>query len=832
MRRLAPRLLACALFGAQAAQASPFTVPTLLAQERLGPVSFDPSQRWLVVPTIAPYASAPRWDLEDFTPMTITRLRVVDLTGEVPPRTLPAKVGGLEDWGWTPGPYSPSGDRMAMVRARGDQLEAGVLDLATGQAVWTGLYPVDGVMGRTLQWRSDQELLVVAKDPAAPSLFGVLGLPVQRRQADLWRATHENRVAVTVVGSGRFLEETPSAPANRLMSVDAATGKATSLASGTFFDLEIAPGGRYAAMLQGGAPLRLDPKAAIHTVDPRNRRRLAIVDLDTQETFAPCIDCDVEADLLAWSPNGRSLIVFARQDTEAWDQGHYRRIDVAGRTESRLDDPAVTPMTETTGWGARVPRADWMGQTPLLLGRSSGPAEATGDWFAFGPGGTKDLTSRLPPGKRVLAAVAPDAIVVAVNGKLWRVDARGRATAWGAGTPVRSTGLPGGDRLSFNNRPSIAGLAALETPGKARPPAIRVGAKARPIGVVPGAGETVLATAPRAAAIAVLARDSHGVETVRLRRAGANPVTVATVNAHLAAVDFADPRPVVHAGPRGEALTSWLYLPPGHAPGARLPLVIIPYPGKSYPAAPAANAPPARQLFLNAQVLAAAGYAVLLPSLPIDEAREPADGLADRLLAIAEAAAAAEPSLDLDRLALWGHSYGGWAVLMAASQSPRFRAVVAGAFIADLASNYARSNLFGALAPDVDVGLGGDFGWTELGQARMGVPPWADPGKYARNSPALAAGKITAPLLLIMGDLDGNPSQARTMFGAMFRQDKDALLLTYHGEAHVVMTPSNVADLHERLLRFLGETLGPVDRPQADQAAESLPSQTRDQASR
>jgi dipeptidyl aminopeptidase/acylaminoacyl peptidase len=835
MRRFAPRLLACALASAQAAQASPFTVPVLLAQERLGAVSFDPSERWLVAPTTAPYASAPRWDLEDYTPMTITRLRVVDVTGKTPPRTLPETVGGPGDWGWTPGPYSPSGARMAVIRARADQMEVGVLDLASGRAVWTGLYPVDGVMGRTLQWRSEDRLLVVAKDPASPSLLGVMGLPVQRRLAERWRATHENRVGVTVSGSGRFMDQTPPPPDNRLVEVEAVSGRVRDLAAGPFFDLEIAPGGRHAALLASGPPLKLDAAMPLHTVEPRTKKRLALVDLDSGERFWPCAGCDVEVDLLAWSPQGRSLIVFARQDGEPWTAGGYRRIDVAARAQTRLSDRAVIPMTQATAWGSRVPRADWMGETPLILARPAGattdkaPAATTGDWFALGPGGARNLTAGLPPGKRTLAATGPDAIVVGVEGRMWRIDAQGRARPFAKGAAVRATGLPGGDRLTFNQRPPIASLVVAEPGAAGGPIRIRAGTDARAVDVAPAVGETLLASAPGARAIAALGRDAHGVETLTLRRAGAPAATVATLNQGLADIDFATPRPIAHKGPRGEALTSWLYLPPERRPGERLPVVIIPYPGKVYPAPPAGAVPPARQLFLNAQLLAAAGYAVLLPSLPVDETREPAEGLAERLLGVAEAAGAAEPDLDLERLGLWGHSYGGWTVLMAATQSPRFKAVIAGAFAANLASNYARANLFSTLAPDADLGFSADFGWSELGQGRMGVPPWIDPERYARNSPALQADRITAPLLLVMGDLDGAPSEATTMLGAMFRQGKDAQLLTYHGEAHVVMTPANVADLHARILAFLAQTLGP---PGSAQAADSRSSQTRAQASR
>ena len=73
-------------------------------------------------------------------------------------------------------------------------------------------------------------------------------------------------------------------------------------------------------------------------------------------------------------------------------------------------------------------------------------------------------------------------------------------------------------------------------------------------------------------------------------------------------------------------------------------------------------------------------------------------------------------------------------------------------------------------------------GWTETLQGGMGGPPWADPARYIRNSPLMAAGRITTPLLLIDGDQDiGQPTQSGLMFSALYRQNKDALLATYWG---------------------------------------------------
>jgi len=813
MRRLAPRLLACALFGAGAAQATPFTVDQLLAQQRLGAVSIDPSQRWLVVPTTGPYRSATSWALEFDTPMTITRLSVVDLRADGPPRSLLAEADGgsgdgLGAYGYTPGPFSPSGARMAVIRARGASLEVGIVTLATGAVVWTGLFPTSDVWGRSMQWAGEDRLILLAKDADAPAMGALTGALTQGRLIEKWRRTREGRTGVTLLGAGRYLDRTPSAPPGRLVAVDAASGQGRVLAQGSFIDLEVAPGGRRAAVLAEAETLHPDPSSPAYTTDPYRRRRVVVVDLASGATWAPCPTCEVATDLLAWSPSGLQLLVYAKPDTARWTAARYWRLDAAARRAEPLEDPAAKTSAETTRYGSRVPRADWMGEDPLILAQAQDAPTGQTDWLRWTADGPRPLTRGLPPGPRALEATAANAIVVSLAGKLWRIDGQGRAKLLGTGASVPGPGAAGGERLAFNNRPAVDALTlALPAPDGQDLGQVR-DHRLRRLGLTTAPGESVLAAAGRAGAVASLGRDPHGVERVVLRRRDRPPQILVTLNPQLAAVDFARPRAIAHKGPRGQALTSWLYLPPGLPAGRKAPLVTIPYLGRDYPGPPASQSAPARQVFLNAQILAGAGYAVLLPSLPIDPDREPSEGLADQILNVVDAAAAQEPAIDASRLALMGHSYGGYTVLAAATQSPRFKAVVASAFSADLIGHYTRKSLSATVLPEAGVTLMGDAGWAELGQGRMGAPPWRDPQRYVRNSPVLAADKITAPVMLIMGDLDGDPAQALTMFGALFRQDKDAMLLTYHGEGHVVLTPGNIADEYRRVLDFLKAQVG------------------------
>lgn len=812
MRRLAPRLLACALLGAGAAQASPFTVERFLAQERLGRVSIDPSQRWLVAPIAAADRTAPRWDLEDDTYRTITQLRVFDLVDGGAPKLYPQKVGGPDDWGYSPGPYSPSGAKMAVTRARGRSLEVGVLDLATGQAVWTGLNPIDERIGRAVQWRSDTQLVVAAKAPEAITLAGLNGWQTQARWIDQWRATDEGRLGVTVMGSGRYLDRNPVSTATRLVTVSAATGQGRVLTEGDFLDVEVAPGGRYAALYANGEAVRPDPAKPRSSADTFRRHRLTLIDLENGEAWSPCPKCDLAPYLLAWSPRGSDLLVYARDDTAEWAQARYWRITPGRRTAAPLDDASVAPVAKTTGPGYITPRADWMGETPLIQGRSTGSGGAgrnEPDWFAWADGGPVNLTASLPPGPRALEAVSADAIVVSSAGQLYRIGQAGGASGLGAGRRVPGPGFAGSERLAYNSRPSVKDLVVALDKDKSAAPAILKNGRVDTLGIIAPDGESLVAVAPRLRLAATVRRDAHGVQTVSVAQPGRPARSMTTVNADLSRVDFSAPRPIPHKGPRGEALTSWLYLPPERSAGLRAPLVVVPYPSAVFDAPPTEEAPPIRYAMTSGQILAGRGYAVLVTSLPVDERREPTQGLAGDVLAIVDAAAAAEPTIDAERLAVWGHSYGGYAALAMAAQSPRFKAVIAVSFVAERLGNYSPYNLVTAVGPEAGVLFPYFAGYAERGQGRMQVAPWKDPQIYVRNSPMLAADKVTAPALLIMGGMDKDPGQLADMFGALFRQDKDALSVFYPGEGHVFQSPANVADYYARIFAFLDEHIGP-----------------------
>jgi dipeptidyl aminopeptidase/acylaminoacyl peptidase len=239
--------------------------------------------------------------------------------------------------------------------------------------------------------------------------------------------------------------------------------------------------------------------------------------------------------------------------------------------------------------------------------------------------------------------------------------------------------------------------------------------------------------------------------------------------------------------------------------------VVLPYPGDTGSAPPSSQGAGGFARAPNAQILAGAGYAALVPALPFIPGKEPMDSLAGQVLAPVDAAAC-QGLVDGERVAAWGHSYGGYTAVAIATQSPRFKAIIAGAPTVNLAAAYGRLGPYNAVVPEAGLPIAASSGWLEGGQARMGVPPWKDPGRYARNSPIAYVDKITAPVLILQGDFDKSLDQPQALFAALYRMRKDAIFVTYRGEAHVIYSPGNVRDQYARALSLLAETLHP---PQA-----------------
>lgn len=797
MRFLAGPALACAL--ATSANAAPqpplrsYTVEDMLAVRNFGRAAFSGDGRTAVFEVQGPITSAGRWDLEFLSILRTSRLYVVDADKGGVPRPLLGSAAGV---GETLGALSPDGRRLIVYRLKGHTNELGVVDLATRKVRWSGRMVDAEAWFSLARWRNNSEVAMIATSPDTPSMLLNQGWQSQARTAAAWQAAQDGHLSVVALRGGPGAEQNPPWPANDLVLFDATQGRSRIVARGRFMELSVAPGGATAALILADEPVSMDGALLAQNGLFDRRRRLLFVNLSTGATLLACPRCDLAASLVGWSPDGASAVVTARPDDAKsgdWRDIRYWRLSVNGQAAKLSDD--LAPGTSRTVGGTTAllrPDAGWIDTAPAVLARRGG--ETGLSWWRIDPDGPHAMAEATrPDGGQRLAASPRGFLIRTPKGVI------------DASEPAASLAEP---RDKVLTAPVLAGEL---------PRAVLVettdGAKTRDLAgqwrasVPVASGASLLALAPATGATLTLSKTPQGVGTLWLSKPGKAPALLMTLNAGLAQIDLPPPRPIVHRTPRGGTVTSWLYTPGDHKAGDERPLVVVPYPGSDYGAPSALAAPDVRGYTANIRLLVGAGYAVLAPSLPIPADAPPQEGLAGAMLMAVDAALAADRGLSKTKLAVWGHSFGGYGALVAATQSTRFKAVIASSGVSDMFSYWAAQGPAAIALPEVMLRISTMFGWAETGQGRMGGPPWAQPQRYIEGSPLLQADKITAPVLLIQGDLDYDPFKSMAMFAALYRQGKPVELLTYQGEGHVVQSPANVRDVYARAFAFLQATL-------------------------
>jgi dipeptidyl aminopeptidase/acylaminoacyl peptidase len=310
-----------------------------------------------------------------------------------------------------------------------------------------------------------------------------------------------------------------------------------------------------------------------------------------------------------------------------------------------------------------------------------------------------------------------------------------------------------------------------------------------------------------------LLRSGRGSDGPFLWAVGARDArrTLVALNPQLENVIPAPRRLIEYRSSDGDLLKGLVLLPPGHRDGMRHPLAVWVYGGSvvrdtMYGAA----AFPNEVQQYNPQILAAHGYAVLFPSVPLDTVGAPSDPYIDIPKGVMPAIdRAVELGLaDPARVAVIGYSYGGYSVYCLVTYSHRFAAAVGFAGLSDLVS------IYGTFDPRqrYEAGPYGNLAQATLaegGQLRMGGAPWQDLWHYMRNSPISYVDRVETPLMIIQGDLDYVPiQQGEELFSALNRRGVPVRFVRYWGEGHGVTAVSHIRDMWEQIFAWFGKYLG------------------------
>lgn len=804
--RLLAAVMALACLSSTAwAETRPLTIRDAVTMSSFGSASVDPSGRWTVYEKRGPYDEAPAYDLIFRSSWLMSELWIAPLEGAgLPERLLPEGEGP----GLLLGAWSPSGDRLLVYRLREGRLEAGVVTLADRTVWWTGLSAEWGVTGSVAAWLDDHSLGLIIYPGGEPAYLLRQPGAVQRVMPGRWAAQKAGRVpARTVIetSGGVATSERPEPP-RALARLDVDRRDVTTLTEGLIRDWAASPDGARIAVLKAGPGLPVRPDHVVQMA-PLERGRLELIDVASGETTALSQTWDVAGQLLRWSAGSEDLLVWVRHDDEAWSSGNLARVSPQGQLTlvPRGDLAPLRPGKDIDHLSGV--KADWMGDTPLLYARRSDGTRF--DWYALPTGQpARVLTSELTSPSPRLSAVTEDGVLLFGDGALWEAggDHPRRLSPDGlslseALKPDRMTPV----RLRVNTPARRSWALAMDDAGEVS--RIDLRGVSTPVGPSGETGETqVLAAGPD---VAVAITRDHGVETLSLVRDG-HEQRLDEVNTRFSDLAMSRPVPIRHRNAAGAELESWLFLPPGKETEVR-GVVVLAYPGA---VDDGRFITPETLLYgPRAAMIAAEGYAVLSPR--IDVSSQGSGAVADFEADIDRALDAlilAFPELPKDRLALLGHSFGGYTTLAIAERSSRFRSYVAWAAVSDMFGAWGEFVPQTRAVPEDGSTLRERMGWVESNQGGIAGPPWSATEAYVEASPFFRADRIKAPLLLISSDMDFvTLSQAERMFSALNRTGGRARLVTYWGEWHENTSPANIIDVYDQIIGWLDQTLdGPA----------------------
>lgn len=188
------------------------------------------------------------------------------------------------------------------------------------------------------------------------------------------------------------------------------------------------------------------------------------------------------------------------------------------------------------------------------------------------------------------------------------------------------------------------------------------------------------------------------------------------------------------------------------------------------------------------------GYFVFQPDIVYRD-RNPGLSAKECIEAGVNAVLAKNIGVDPARLGLTGHSWGGYQTVFLSTQSKLFSAYVAGAPLTELITMY--SSYYWNWGQTNQVIF-------ESSQGRFDVPFWEDMKSYMDNSPLFHAGKVTAPIMVEAGTVDGavDWTQAQFWYSTLRRMGKNMVLLVYPNENHGLAQPANQRDYADRLNHF------------------------------
>lgn len=727
--------------------------------------------------------------------------------------------------------WSPDGQRMAFLsnRGEGQGTRLWVWDRNSDKLKMIGERPVVGPdpLGSGIHWLTDTELIYLSRKRLA---YGVNTLT----PATVWDSSQKvlagKEPTASVLNSGTdknfpFERKISLIRDDRLgdvVHVDAVTGVNKKLAE----------------EMCGLAYFSTDRSkiACLSKSTNRYGNRLQIIGkegsmvLPQHEAFNS-VDWYGAMSETTWSPSGRKLS-FVAVDAKGDPQSIYI-FDLHSKQLKKLPhDRLIFP--EIKGNSAWAPRkmfkvrwlsddkiAVYAGESAVKLLSTRGFDNAVNisesksrlDWWLIDEaGGIRNLTAKIPEAPaEIYAEDGATSFVGLSEGRLWRIPSEG-------GDPVKLfNDLPGAIAgLSFVDRYAYTrSVVAAARSGSGVASSYLLDLKSGKFKGIkkPRESAELRAISRMTGAMIFAAEDRNGSYLWATKIDEQSARVVHETNTFLKDIDEAKMEPFEYRNGDGKTLTGWIVLPLNYQPGRKYPVVTRVHGGETFSKTRMPDPASINEDFEtgNPQFLAAQGYAVLFPSMPLPPIGSVADPLLEHTKNVLPAVdKVIEMGIaDPDKLAVMGCSYGGLTTYGLITQTNRFKAAIAIAGQTDLVSGwgilegpYRYSDYATEQSYHAEL--------AETGQGRMMNPPWKDHQRYIRNSPFSYVDRVNTPVLMIHGDLDTVPMQeAELFFTGLYRQGKRARFVRYFGEfAHCSCeSPANTRHMVKEIFAWLDEYL-------------------------
>jgi dipeptidyl aminopeptidase/acylaminoacyl peptidase len=145
--------------------------------------------------------------------------------------------------------------------------------------------------------------------------------------------------------------------------------------------------------------------------------------------------------------------------------------------------------------------------------------------------------------------------------------------------------------------------------------------------------------------------------------------------------------------------------------------------------------------------------------------------------------------VDAKRVAIRGHSYGGYMTMWAETHTSRFAAAVAGAGLSDWLSYYGLNDIDEWMIPF------------------FGASVYDDPAVYAKSDPMHFVTAVKTPTLILVGDRDGEVPMEQSVewWHALTTLRVPTRLVVYPGEGHMFTKSADSRDYTLRSLEWFEE---------------------------